>query len=62
LLASTQILEDYRDPAHVPAGKKGMLWSMTYRSPERTLTDEEVDQVHAQLEIRLLEELSASRR
>lgn len=62
LLSQVQVLEDYRDPAHVPVGKKGMLWSITYRSPDRTLTDAEVDKVHQRIEDRLLTELGATRR
>jgi phenylalanyl-tRNA synthetase beta chain len=62
LIAQVQVLEDYRDPAHVPAGQKGMLWSVTYRSPERTLTDAEVDEVHQRVEKRLLGDLAATRR
>lgn len=62
LVASVQVLEDYRDPAHVPAGKKGMLWSVTYRSPERTLTDAEVDKAHKHIEEKLLGDLQATRR
>lgn len=62
LVANVQVLEDYRDPAHVPEGKKGMLWSVTYRSLERTLTDIEVDKVHQQIEERLLNDLQATRR
>lgn len=61
-LVSATVLEDYRDPAHVPVGKKGMLWSITYRSSDRTLTDAEVDAVHGPLEEELLRELSATRR
>ena len=38
--------EDYRDPKYAPAGKKGMLWSFTYRADDRTLTDAEVDAAH----------------
>jgi phenylalanyl-tRNA synthetase beta chain len=62
LLVGSRVLEDYRDPAHVPSGKKGMLWSMTYRSPERTLTDAEVDAIHGPLEEKILSELAATRR
>ncbi len=62
LVAGIQVLEDYRDPAHVPLGKKGMLWSVTYRSLERTLTDAEVDKVHKHIEDRLLGDLQATRR
>ena len=30
-----------------PPGKKGMLWTLTYRADDRTLTDAEVDAAHA---------------
>jgi len=43
------VLEDYRDPKYTPAGKKGMLWSLTYRADDRTLTDAEVDAAHAHI-------------
>jgi phenylalanyl-tRNA synthetase beta chain len=49
LLQDLQILEDFRDPKYVPAGQKGMLWTMTYRSADRTLTDAEVDAAHARV-------------
>ncbi len=62
LIEHITVLEDFRDPAHVPSGKKGMLWSITYRSPESTLTDAEVDKVHERLVAGLLSELSATRR
>ncbi len=56
------VLEDFRDPAHVPAGKKGMLWTITYRAGDRTLTDAEVDRAHEGIVQRLLTELDAQRR
>jgi len=62
LLSSTQILEDYREPEHVPPGKKGMLWTVTYRADGKTLTDKEVDKAHKKIESKLLEELQATRR
>ncbi len=62
LLESVSLLEDYRAEGKVPAGKKGMLWSITYRSPERTLTDEEADAAHEAIVGRLLDSLSATRR
>ena len=49
LLRALAVLEDFRDVRYVPAGKKGMLWSMTYRADDRTLTDEEVDAAHARV-------------
>jgi phenylalanyl-tRNA synthetase beta chain len=62
LLIDLRILEDYREPGKVPEGKKGMLWTMTYRDPGRTLTDADVDAVHEKLVARALGELSAQRR
>ena len=49
LLRGLAVLEDFRDPRYAPAGKKGMLWTMTYRADDRTLTDEEVDAAHARV-------------
>jgi phenylalanyl-tRNA synthetase beta chain len=49
LLAELQVREDFRDPRYVPAGKKGMLWGMTYRAEDRTLTDAEADAAHARV-------------
>src|SRR5436305_473506 len=46
LLRSVAVLEDFRDPRYVADGKKGMLWTMTYRADDRTLTDPEVDAAH----------------
>jgi len=42
LLVDVMPREDYRDPQHVPSGKKSMLWSFVYRASDRTLTDAEV--------------------
>ncbi len=49
LLRELAVLEDFRDPRYVAPGKKGMLWTMTYRAPDRTLTDAEVDAAHARV-------------
>ena len=49
LLHEIAVLEDFRDARFVPAGKKGMLWTMVYRAADRTLTDVEVDAAHAQV-------------
>src|SRR5207302_548426 len=43
LCVEERVLEDYREAGKVPAGQKGMLWSFTWRAPDRTLTDAEVD-------------------
>jgi phenylalanyl-tRNA synthetase beta chain len=62
ILEEIRLLEDYREPGKVPTGKKGMLWSMTYRGEARTLTDAEVDAAHEALVSRLLAALRAERR
>jgi phenylalanyl-tRNA synthetase beta chain len=62
ILEDIRVLEDYREPGKVPEGKKGMLWSLRYRDPSRTLTDAEVDAVHEALVARALTQLSAQRR
>lgn len=46
LLADVAVLEDFRDPKYAPEGKKGVLWTMTYRAADRTLTDAEADDAH----------------
>ena len=62
LIEGVALLEDYRDAAHVPPGRKGMLWSITYRSSERTLVDQEVDAAHEQRVARVLSTLGGVRR
>ncbi len=49
LLREIAVREDFRDPRYTPAGKKGMLWSLTYRADDRTLTDGEVDAAHGRV-------------
>jgi phenylalanyl-tRNA synthetase beta chain len=49
LLRELAVLEDFRDPKYAPAGKKGMLWTLTYRADDRTLTDAEVDAAHGRV-------------
>lgn len=56
LLGELAILEDFRDPKYTPVGKKGQLWTMTYRAVDRTLTDAEADQAHR----RVVEALTAT--
>ena len=61
LVTRMRLLEEYRD-AKLGAGVKSMLWSIAYRSPERTLTDVEVDKAHETIVGRLVENLPAQRR
>ena len=46
LLESVRAFDEYRG-SQVPEGQKSVAFALTFRSPERTLTDVEVD---AQLE------------
>ena len=55
LLVDVRVLEEYKEKGKVPAGKKGLLLSLVYRSTERTLRDEEVQTVHDALIQKLLE-------
>jgi len=61
LVTGVRLLEDYRD-AKLGAGMKSMLWSIAYRSPDRTLTDAEVEKAHEAIVARLVENLPAQRR
>ncbi|HEX7701084.1 MAG TPA: hypothetical protein VF403_10190 [Kofleriaceae bacterium] len=61
LVSGVRLLEDYRD-AKLGAGMKSMLWSIAYRSPDRTLTDAEVEKAHEASVGRLVENLPAQRR
>ncbi len=49
LLESAQLFDVYRDEKRLGAGKKSMAYALEYRSPERTLTTEEVDKQHERL-------------
>jgi phenylalanyl-tRNA synthetase beta chain len=61
LVETVRVVEEYRG-ANLPSGHRSMLWSITYRSPERTLTDAEVDAAHEAIVARLLADLPAQRR
>jgi len=44
---------------HVPAGKRSLAYALTYQAPDRTLTDEEVSQLHRKIQQGLQEKLGA---
>jgi phenylalanyl-tRNA synthetase beta chain len=48
--------------ANIPADKRSITLRLEYRSDERTLTDEEVEEHHAKLASSLLEKFSAEQR
>jgi len=55
LLVATELFDVFADPsgARIPADKKSVAYSLTYRSTERTLTADEVNAAHARLKERL---------
>jgi phenylalanyl-tRNA synthetase beta chain len=52
-LVEDVLLFDVYAGANIPAGKKSLAFSLRYRAPERTLTDEEVNTLHAAIVERL---------
>jgi phenylalanyl-tRNA synthetase beta chain len=50
-LVDVQLFDIFMDDSM--AGKKSMAYSLTFRSPEKTLTDEEVNQAHEKLRVKL---------
>ncbi|MBC7082000.1 MAG: phenylalanine--tRNA ligase subunit beta [Firmicutes bacterium] len=63
--AGTGLVEDLRlfdvyEGPQVPEGHKSLAFSITYRSPERTLTDEEVEKAHRAISTALTEKLGAT--
>jgi phenylalanyl-tRNA synthetase beta chain len=61
-LVTDVILFDVYVGEQVPAGKKSLAYRLTYQSPNRTLTDEEVNKVQQQILKRLAADVGASLR
>lgn len=61
LVETVTLAEEYRD-ARLGEGRKSQLWSITYRAPDRTLTDAEIDRAHEAIVARLTQALPAQRR
>jgi phenylalanyl-tRNA synthetase beta chain len=53
-LQSVEVFDLYRG-AGIPAGTRSLAWRLRFQSPERTLTDEEVD-TQVEAVVRRLEE------
>ncbi|NLC37676.1 MAG: phenylalanine--tRNA ligase subunit beta, partial [Clostridia bacterium] len=58
MLAKYELFDVYRGP-QVPEGCKSLAYSLTYQSPERTLTDEEVNARHEKIKEALRQYLQA---
>jgi len=61
-LAARVTLFDVYTGKQVPQGKKSLALSIAYQSPDRTLTDEEVDKAQGKILERLTKELGATLR
>src|SRR2546423_12086567 len=58
-LESVELFDVFRGK-NVPSGQKSMAYAFTYRSAERTLTDEEVNAAHQKLVAQLKDSLEAT--
>jgi phenylalanyl-tRNA synthetase beta chain len=61
LLERVDIESDYRG-GELPAGTRSVAFRLTFRAPDRTLRDADVDQVEARLLAALAAELGIQRR
>ena len=61
LLAEVTLFDVYRGEP-IPACKKSLAYSLTYRHAERTLTDKEVAKVHTKIAKQLSREIGAELR
>ena len=57
-LEAIELFDIYTGPG-VPEGRKSMAYSLTYRSAQRTLTDDEVEAFHRRVTQALIEDLKA---
>jgi phenylalanyl-tRNA synthetase beta chain len=64
LLVDIQVFDLFVDPSgqKIPANKKSLACSLTYRASDRTLTQDEVNEVHQRLKKRLVDELDVTLR
>jgi len=58
LLETIELFDLYQGK-QVEAGTKSLAYSLTYRAPDRTLTDDEINKLQSQIEDRLDEEFGA---
>jgi len=61
-LEKVELFDIFRDEKSVGAGKKSLAYSLTFRHPERTLTDDEVNNSMEKLRERLAKELQVELR
>jgi phenylalanyl-tRNA synthetase beta chain len=57
-LETIELFDVFEDEKTIGKGKKSMAYSMTFRHPERTLTDKEVNKAHEKLRAKLAKDLN----
>ena len=57
-LVRAQLFDVYSG-SQVGAGRRSLAWSLTFQAPDRTLTDAEVNEVHARVVQGLTERFAA---
>ncbi len=57
-LTETKLFDMFNSEG-IGAGKKSLAYSFTYRSLERTLTDDEVNRLHESVKLQIVKELNA---
>lgn len=57
ILADARLTDIFENPEVLGAERRGLTYSLTYRHPERTLTDEEVNQAHENVRTHLKKRL-----
>jgi phenylalanyl-tRNA synthetase beta chain len=61
LVENVELFDEYAG-APIPAGRKSLAYTIRYRAPDRTLTDEEVNGVHAALTLAITQALAVELR
>jgi phenylalanyl-tRNA synthetase beta chain len=61
-LEKAELFDLFRDPATLGEGRKSLAYTLTFRHPERTLTDDEVNRAHQRLRDKLAADLHVTLR
>ena len=61
LLRKAELFDVYTGKG-IPEGKKNLAYALTFQSPERTLTDQEIERAHADIVAALADQFGAELR
>ena len=56
-LERIELVDIFRDVQRIGSGKKSMAYTLTFRSPERTLSDKEVNRAQEKIRLTMLDKL-----